>query len=191
MMQRLERSTIVSKSVKRVSRRSIAVTFATLGLALTVVIAASESGDGELSGAEAVLLGVVEGLTEYLPVSSTAHLAIVEDLLGLAATSESQQAADSYAIVIQVGAIASVLGLYRRRIMTLLHGVVGSDDEGRRIALAVLVAFLPAAGTGLVAGDIIKDELFSTWPIVVAWFVGGRGATHPRVYRDPTKRSTT
>ncbi|GJM36699.1 MAG: undecaprenyl-diphosphatase 2 [Acidimicrobiales bacterium] len=143
--------------------------------------AAAEAGDAELSTSEALVLGMIEGVTEYLPVSSTAHLAITEVLLGLTSTPEGKTAADSYAIVIQVGAIAAVLGLYRRRVVTLARGVLGFDPAGRRLALAILTAFVPAAVVGLVAGDAIKNNLFSTWPILAAWVVGGLALLWPRL----------
>lgn len=143
--------------------------------------AAAEAGDAELSTSEALVLGMIEGVTEYLPVSSTAHLAITEVLLGLTSTPEGKTAADSYAIVIQVGAIAAVLGLYRRRVVTLARGVLGFDRAGRRLALAILTAFVPAAVVGLVAGDAIKNNLFSTWPILAAWVVGGLALLWPRL----------
>lgn len=143
--------------------------------------AAAEAGDAELSTSEALVLGMIEGVTEYLPVSSTAHLAITEDLLGLTSTPEGKAAADSYAIVIQVGAIAAVLGLYRRRVVTLARGVLGFDPAGRRLAFAILTAFVPAAVAGLVAGDAIKNNLFSTWPILAAWVVGGLALLWPRL----------
>ncbi len=152
----------------------ITVVVAVVALVAAVIVGAVlEAGDDQLSIPEAILLGLVEGLTEYLPVSSTAHLAVVQDLLGLTSTEESQAAADAYAIVIQVGAIAAVLGLYRTRVKSLISGVVGTDPDGRRLAMAVVAAFVPAAVAGLTLGDVIKDELFSTWPIVAAWIVGG------------------
>lgn len=150
--------------------------------------AASESGNAELSTVEAVLLGLVEGLTEYLPVSSTAHLAVVADLLGLTATPAGERAANAYAIVIQIGAIAAVLGIYRQRIRSLACGLFGSDPESRPLALAVFVAFLPAAGAGLLLGDVIKDQFFSTWPIVAAWLLGGIALLWPSLTTTTSSR---
>lgn len=150
-------------------------------VAVVVASAAARSGDAELSTSEALLLGMIEGVTEYLPVSSTAHLAVTEDLLGLTSTAEGQDAADSYAIVIQVGAIAAVLGLYRIRVVSIARGILGADPAGRRLAVAIVTAFAPAALAGLLAGDAIKNNLFSTWPIVVAWLVGGLALLWPRL----------
>ncbi|NNE74443.1 MAG: undecaprenyl-diphosphate phosphatase [Acidimicrobiales bacterium] len=157
-------------------------------LLAVAVSAAAQSGDAELSTSEALLLGAIEGVTEYLPVSSTAHLAITEDLLGLTRTPEGRKAADSYAIVIQIGAIAAVLGLYRGRLVSLGRGVFGHDPQGRQLAVAIVVAFAPAATAGLVVGDAIKTELFSTWPIVAAWAVGGLALLWPRLTATSSTR---
>lgn len=118
---------------------------------------------------QAALLGLVEGLTEFLPVSSTGHLLVVERALGL----EESAAAKAFAICIQAGAIAAVLGLYRGRVTQLARGLAGRDRDGTRLALALVVAFVPAAVVGLAFEERIEEHLFGAWPIVVAWFVGG------------------
>ncbi|MCA9614344.1 MAG: undecaprenyl-diphosphate phosphatase [Sandaracinus sp.] len=118
---------------------------------------------------EALLLGLVEGLTEYLPVSSTGHLLVTQRLMGI----EASEAANAFAIVIQAGAIVAVLGLYRARVLSMLKGLVGKDPEGLKLALALVAAFVPAAAAGLLLGDTIKSVLFGTWPVVAAWVVGG------------------
>lgn len=118
---------------------------------------------------QALILGLVEGLTEYLPVSSTGHLLVAQRLMGIPAST----AANAYAIVIQGGAIVAVFGLYRRRIGQMALGVAGRDPAGRRVALALALAFLPAAALGLLAGDTIERYLFGVWPVVAAWAVGG------------------
>ena len=118
---------------------------------------------------QALILGLVEGLTEYLPVSSTGHLLIAQRLLGI----EASEAANAYAIVIQAGAIAAVLGLYRRRVSQLARGLVGRDHDGQRMALGLIVAFVPAATLGLLAGDTIESYLFGPWPVAAAWAAGG------------------
>ena len=127
---------------------------------------------GGLSTVEAVVLGVVEGVTEFLPVSSTGHLLIVERLLGLG-TGQDKLAVDTYTIAIQLGAILAVLGIYRHRFVLMLEGLAGRSDEGRASLRAVVVAFLPAAAIGFVAGDSIKEHLLAPWPVAGAWFVGG------------------
>jgi undecaprenyl-diphosphatase len=118
---------------------------------------------------QALLLGLVEGLTEFLPVSSTGHLLVVQRLLGI----EASEAANAYVIVIQVGAIAAVLGLYRQRIAQMLAGLVGRDPLGRKLLIAVIVGFLPAAIAGVTLDDPIERYLFGPWPVVVAWAIGG------------------
>lgn len=118
---------------------------------------------------QAVILGLVEGVTEYLPVSSTGHLLVAGHLMGLA----QYPAADAYAIVIQGGAILAVFGLYRRRVWQILLGLAGRDGEGQRLALNLGIAFLPAALMGLLFESPIKRVLFGLWPITAAWFIGG------------------
>ena len=82
---------------------------------------------------QAVVLGVVEGVTEYLPVSSTGHLILVESLLGLDQP-DAKPALDAYSVVIQGGAILAVVGLYWPRVLTLLRGALGRDPAGLRLA---------------------------------------------------------
>ena len=72
---------------------------------------------------QALILGIVEGLTEYLPVSSTGHLLLINEWLGLNGTEESRQAAFSFDIIIQAGAIAAVFGLYHKRIWEMIQGL--------------------------------------------------------------------
>jgi len=118
---------------------------------------------------QAVLLGLVEGLTEYLPVSSTGHLLVTQRLLGIAASEE----ANAFAIAVQAGAIVAVLGLYRKRCLQIGLGLVGRDAAGLRLGIRVAIAFLPAAVLGLAFDDAIERHLFGFWPIVGAWAVGG------------------
>lgn len=127
---------------------------------------------GLLSVPEAVLMGIVEGLTEFLPVSSTGHLLVVADLLGLSGP-DIEAASDTFSIAIQLGAILAVLVLYRGRVVSVLRGIGGTDRDGRELAVRLLVAFLPAAVVGFVLGDVAKDALFGPIPVTVAWFVGG------------------
>ncbi len=123
---------------------------------------------------EAALLGTVEGLTEFLPVSSTGHLLVVQRALGIGtASAEDKAAADAFAIVIQLGAILAVLALYWRRVRSMASGLLGRDPEGLRLLVHVLCAFLPAAVFGLMFGPAIKEHLFGPWPVVLAWALGG------------------
>jgi len=122
---------------------------------------------------QALILGIVEGVTEYLPVSSTGHLTVVQDLLGLWATPEEKSASDAYAICIQAGAIIAVLLIFFSRIRAMVRGIVGQDREGLRLFGNVVVAFIPAALIGLALEDTIKKYLYGIWPVVGAWLVGG------------------
>lgn len=127
----------------------------------------------ELSVVSAVILGLVEGFTEYLPVSSTGHLVVTYELLGLATTPEAEQALDTYAICIQAGAILAVFVLYRERMVQMLEGLLGRSDEGRRVLIGVVAAFVPTAIVGLALVDVVRDRLFGVPPIATAWLVGG------------------
>ena len=135
-----------------------------------VVLAGSDSPVGGFGWRTTALLGVVEGLTEYLPVSSTGHLAVTAELLwpSVGAT----QAVDSYLIVIQAGAILAVFGLYRHRFFQVLAGLIRGGD-GRRLGAAIGLAVLPAGVVGVLFGTVIKQHLFGLVPIAWAWIVGG------------------
>ncbi len=126
-----------------------------------------------LSLRNAAVLGLVEGATEYLPVSSTGHLILTENILGLVDDPAAKRAADAYAIVIQAGAILAVLGLYRKRIRQMLLGLLGRDAAGKRLAGNLVLAFLPAVVVGLSFEHQIKARLFGLWPVTAAWFAGG------------------
>ena len=133
---------------------------------------------------QALLLGVVEGVTEYLPVSSTGHLLLVARLLGIGQSAAS----DAFVICIQAGAIAAVLTLYRKRIKEMLAGIAGRSEAGRRLALNVAAAFIPAAVLGFSLQKVIKKYLFAgetwgLWPVIAAWFVGGAAILAVSTYR--------
>jgi undecaprenyl-diphosphatase len=118
---------------------------------------------------QALILGLVEGLTEFLPVSSTGHLVVTQRLLGIGAS----EAANAYAVAIQAGAIAAVLGLYRKRVSQMCLGLIGKNPDGTRVLVALLLAFLPAAVLGVAFDEKIERYLFGPWPIVAAWAAGG------------------
>lgn len=118
---------------------------------------------------DSLILGIVEGLTEYLPVSSTGHLLVVQRMLDIPQSPE----ANAFAIVIQAGAIFAVLGVYRRHVLAMLAGLVGKDPEGLKLAINIVVAFVPAAIAGLLLDDKIEEILFGPWPIIAAWVMGG------------------
>ena len=152
------------------SRR--AAVAASVALGVVIIVLAGWGGSGPLSAPKAIVLGAVEGITEYLPVSSTGHLLITQRLLGMG-HGAGKTAADTYAIAIQFGAILAVAVLYRQRIGQLASGLVGRDDEGRALLVRLVVAFLPAAAIGVALDHTIKDHLFGPWPVIAAWAVGG------------------
>jgi len=118
---------------------------------------------------QSIILGIVEGLTEYLPVSSTGHLIIAQYLLGLGKTS----ALDAFEVCIQGGAILAVLSLYFRRVGEMLQGLRGKNPEGARLLVNMVVAFLPAAAIGLIFADWIKEMLFNAPVVTLTWALGG------------------
>ena len=123
---------------------------------------------------QAFLLGLIEGITEYLPVSSTGHLLVAQHLMGIGtAGAQDKAAADCFAICIQGGAILAVVGLYAKRVLQMIRGLLGQDAEGLRLAVLILVGFLPAAVIGVIANDWIEAKLFGMWPVIAAWIVGG------------------
>lgn len=116
---------------------------------------------------QAAFLGLVEGLTEFIPVSSTGHLILLVDLLRF-----QGPPGKVFEIVIQLGAILAVVVLYA----PTLFGVVWrapSDPTARRFILAVLIAFLPAAVVGALAHGFIKSVLFSPWVVSISLILGG------------------
>ncbi|MGI9606658.1 MAG: undecaprenyl-diphosphate phosphatase [Acidimicrobiales bacterium] len=133
----------------------------------------SVTGNTDLNAAEAIVLGLVEGITEYLPVSSTGHLLVANRLLGLDDTEATRQAIETYAICIQVGAIIAVLFLYWGRIRQMIDGLRGRDDAGRRLVGALAVSFTITVVIALALEEPVKDRLFDPGPIAAAWLVGG------------------
>lgn len=116
----------------------------------------------------ALIYGIVEGITEFLPISSTGHLILTGNLMGVP---WSKEVKDAFEVVIQGGAILSVLVFYWRDFLKIRH--VNTDPQQRTLWLGVLVACIPAVILGLLFGDAIKANLFR--PSVVAWalIVGG------------------
>jgi undecaprenyl-diphosphatase len=116
----------------------------------------------------AVILGVVEGVTEFLPVSSTGHLLLAERFFGLGEDNFWK----SFAILIQLGAILAILAIYFVKLWRIALDMF-SDPEARRFVIGVLVAFLPAAVIGAALGGFIKSHLFSPWVVCFSLIVGG------------------
>lgn len=137
----------------------------------------------------AIWLGIIEGLTEFLPVSSTAHLLVTERLLGL-----GKDDWEAFTVVIQFGAVLSVVAVYWRKIWDVVAGLFG-DPKARHFALAVIVAFLPSAVLGVLLIKVINGFLLDparAMPVIAATWIGGgivilvleRIAPKPR-YTDP------
>jgi len=118
---------------------------------------------------QSILIGIVEGLTEYLPVSSTGHILLTQKILGIPSTDSSK----AFAVVVQVGAILAVLGLYFQRSRSLLDGLLGKNPQGLLLLRNLMIAFLPAVVAGLLFDKKIEEFLFGLWPVTAAWFVGG------------------
>lgn len=127
----------------------------------------------QMSTWKAMVLGAVEGVTEYLPISSTGHLVVTQRILGIGDTSATKDAADSYAIAIQFGAILAVLVLYRKRIESIIRGLFGRDIDGRNLLISLVIAFIPAVIIGVAIEKPIKSHLLNVGPVVGAWIVGG------------------
>ena len=116
----------------------------------------------------AVILGIVEGVTEFLPVSSTGHLLLAERFFNLGEGNFWK----SFAILIQLGAILAIVALYFVRLWRVALGMFTNPDD-RRFVIGVLVAFLPAVVIGLIAGKYIKEFLFNPWVVCFTLIVGG------------------
>ncbi|MEI6106235.1 MAG: undecaprenyl-diphosphate phosphatase [Opitutae bacterium] len=151
----------------------------------------------ELSVHDAVVLGIVEGVTEFLPISSTGHLIIATQMLGLESETQLTDkqgqllwhkapsrenpagvpltlklAADTYTVIIQVGAIAAVVLLYWRQILAMLVGLLGRSSPGFRLLRNVVLAFLPVAVIGFLFHDLVDKYLFSTFTVIGALVFG-------------------
>jgi undecaprenyl-diphosphatase len=121
---------------------------------------------------DAIVLGVIEGITEFIPVSSTAHLLLSTELLGIGSGRE-KAFWDTFNVLIQLGAILAVVYAYFGRLWGVLLKLP-SDPAARRFVISIVVAFLPAAIVGLLLHDFIKDVLFNSPALIcVVLIVGG------------------
>jgi len=117
---------------------------------------------------KATFLGIVEGLTEFVPVSSTGHLLLVEHFFGF----DDEAFGKSFAVLIQLGAILALLTIYFGRLWGIAMALP-SDPAARRFVIGVLVAFLPAAVIGALLGGFIKSVLFNVWIVCAMLIIGG------------------
>ncbi|MBO0753688.1 MAG: undecaprenyl-diphosphate phosphatase, partial [Bradyrhizobiaceae bacterium] len=135
-------------------------------------------------------LGIVEGLTEYIPVSSTGHLLLLEHFFGFS----DEGFGNTFAVLIQLGAILALLAIYFAKLWTIATGLL-TDSKARLFVIGVLVAFLPAAVVGASLHGFIKNVLFNPWIVCVSLVIGGAVLLYidsldlqPR-YRDATSFS--
>lgn len=161
-------------------------------LSVPAFAAGSVPAEEVFDAKSAAILGVVEGLTEYLPVSSTGHLILANAALELDSDSAIvarggegivrdgdgsdftvKEAADAYSIIIQFGAIIAVLFAYWKRCTGTLVGVFRRDPASWRLSRNLIVAFVPAAGLGFIFSDKIEEYLFNPVTVAVALIVGG------------------
>lgn len=147
-------------------------------------MAAKSTGEFTLTLLQAILLGLVEGITEYLPVSSTGHLILLSRALGLAETEASRSAIDQFNIVVQGAAVLAVLGLYRNDVLRMLRAIFGwiggvdrlpliSMEADLRLARNLLLSFVPAAVIGKLFDERIEQLLFGSVPVMSALAAGG------------------
>jgi undecaprenyl-diphosphatase len=117
---------------------------------------------------KAALLGVVEGLTEFLPISSTGHLILVGDLLNF-----NDERGKVFEIVIQFAAILAVCWEFRAKLGAVVRGLMQKQEAAQRFTANVFIAFLPAAVLGLLFAKAIKSHLFAPVPVALAFIIGG------------------
>ncbi len=141
-------------------------------LLLTSATLEQPQDDTRLGWGRAAVLGLVEGATEFLPISSSGHLIVAARLMGIGQDEATKTAADTYTVAIQFGAILAVVVLYFGRIRSMTAGLVGRDPKGRSTLIALIVAVIPAVVIGLAGEKLIKDHLLTLWPVVAAWIVG-------------------
>ena len=134
---------------------------------------AAAMASNELTVVKAVVLGAVEGITEFLPISSSGPLLVAERLLHVGQKTATKEATDTYTVVIQLGAILAVLVVSWKRVLTLFQGLVGKSESGRKILIALVCAFVPTAIIGLVLDQPIQDHFLKAGVVAAAWIVGG------------------
>jgi undecaprenyl-diphosphatase len=136
---------------------------------------------------KAVILGIIEGVTEFLPVSSTGHMLVAQRFFGLGEGAFWQ----SFVVLIQLGAILAIVMLYFVKLWRVALGMFSNPDD-QRFVIGVLLAFLPAVVIGLVAGKYIKEFLFNPWVVCFTLIVGGAILLWvDQLYLKPTQHDAT
>lgn len=189
---------LLATDIRSNQKRSTSLKGISIYSLLLITLLASGSTFGEtvqppatnsISIAQATILGTIEGLTEYLPVSSTGHLILAADAMHLGGYAHDEDgnliqgplgpimepapAINAFNIVIQLGAILAVVGLYFKRVREMGNGLIGRDPNGRKLLINLIVAFMPAAVLGLLFDDKIEAYLFSPLTVAIALAVGG------------------
>jgi len=158
-----------------------------VGIALAVAGAspasANEPEPKKISAVQAAILGAIQGLTEYLPVSSTGHLVLANHAMGLTTVEDPAHPLTSafednrtvyvFDVVLHAGTFLAVLGLYRKRVWQMLRGLAGKDPAGLNLLFVLAIAFLPAAVVGFRFHDVIEERLYNPVAVAVALAVGG------------------
>jgi undecaprenyl-diphosphatase len=126
----------------------------------------------ELTIPKAIVLGLVEGITEFLPISSTGHLLVAERLMDVGQTDSTKRATDAYTVIIQLGAILAVLVVSWKRVQSIIFGLIGKSPEGRKLLLSLVAAFVPTVVVALALKDFIEKKLLRVPVVAAAWIVG-------------------
>jgi undecaprenyl-diphosphatase len=161
---------------------------------------AATEATADFTYGRAVVTGTVEGLTEYLPISSTGHMIVSDQLLGVPKDPARLYAgivdrkgrlvsqariADDYLVIIQLGAILAVLFAFAGRLSSLLRGLLKGEAGARRLTGAIIVAFVPAAGLGFLFKEAIAEALFSVEVVALALLIGGVAIHVAEAYLRP------
>lgn len=118
---------------------------------------------------KSVFIAIIEGITEFLPVSSTGHMIIASDIINFSETA-GIDFVNMYEVVIQLGAILAIMVLYRKKI---IHSIVHLKEYGFKMWFYIFIAFLPSAFIGILTNDLIKSRLFNSFSVSIGLIVGG------------------
>ena len=122
---------------------------------------------------KSIIMGIIEGLTEFLPISSTGHLIIFGKLLAFEQAIGSKDLADTFEVFIQLGSILAVVVFFARDLISQIQRALQGDKPARNLLLNVMIAFVPAAAVGFLFRNVIKAYLFSPLSVALAMIVGG------------------